>query len=105
MVGPSSPLPAPGEPAKLAPFEALWEFLSHSVYEDGTPREVGGLSIFVQDGKVKAAVRDKTAGRVAFVSGPSFVLVLQSVEKGLQAGSLDWRVDKPSAAARKAPRA
>ena len=70
---------------------ALVEFLTETKWDDGTPRAVGSLTLFVDEGLWKACLSDKDAGRVAFVSGQTPTDVFQAAEKGLTSSSLDWR--------------
>ena len=72
-------------------FPALWEFMSHENFDDGTARMTGSLSLFLDDGALKVALNDREEGYVAFVSGSSLEDVLGALEEGLTADSLDWR--------------
>lgn len=60
----------------------------------GKARKVGSIVIFCEDGRWKACVNDKQSGQVAFVSGDSWDGLLGAIDRGLKAGSLDWRVSK-----------
>lgn len=70
---------------------SLLEFLSGGVFEDGSSREPGSLTIFRQDGLCKLCLSEKTTGLVAFISGKSVTSAFAAAEKGLQGGTLDWR--------------
>lgn len=70
---------------------ALGEFLCESSWEDGKKRQTGSLTVFFDEGVLKACVSDKDAGLVAFVSGASWNGLMQAIEKGLRQGSLEWR--------------
>jgi hypothetical protein len=80
----------------------LWRLLSRicwhvsSVLEADakTPRVTGTVSIFYQDGGVKVCIRDRQAGKVAFVWAPSFEEALLKAQAALEVGSLDWRPDR-----------
>jgi hypothetical protein len=88
--------PAKGpEGGSLADYPTVWAFLSALTWpEDGSPRVPGSITLFTEDGVWKAAVNDKT-GYVAFVSGRSPEGLLEAIEEGMEAGSLDWRKSKP----------
>lgn len=72
-------------------YPALAEFLSAEEWEPGQARERGTLTLFFEDGAFKAAANDRDAQQVAFVSKGAFQALLDALEKGLVAGSLDWR--------------
>jgi hypothetical protein len=75
-------------------YPALAEFLSLEAWDAETERERGTLTVFWEDGAFKASVNDRDADQVAFVSKPTFKTLLESIEKGLAADSLDWRQSK-----------
>jgi len=72
----------------------LWSFLSATEHVDGTARETGTILVFVEGGLVKACVRDREVGEVAFVTGVGLENLLGRIEQGLDAGSLDWRAER-----------
>lgn len=72
-------------------YPALAEFLSLEEWEPGTERQRGTLTLFWEDGLFKASVNDRDAEQVAFVTKRAFKGLLEAIEKGLVAGSLDWR--------------
>lgn len=69
-------------------------FISESKWEDGSVRERGKVTLFVEDGMVKAALTDPALGAVAFVSGRSFTSLMEAMEKGLTNDRLEWRRSK-----------
>ncbi len=73
---------------------AITEFLTAIVWDDGTPRLRGSLILFSEEGLWKLCLSDKDSGRVAFVTAQTPVEVFGAAEKGLAAGSLDWRASK-----------
>lgn len=75
-------------------YPALAEFLSVEAWDESTERVRGTISVFWEEGSFKASVNDRDAEQVAFVSKGTFVGLLESIEKGLQADSLDWRPSK-----------
>jgi hypothetical protein len=78
--------------SKLYP--TLMEFISSASFQDGSSREGGSITWFLQDGLLKACLRDKTLGAVAFVSGSSLTALLKAMEQGLVSGKMEWRADK-----------
>lgn len=70
---------------------ALVEFLAVTRWPDGSLREPGSLTLFVDEGTPKACLNDKGQGLVAFVSGSSLTDLLLAIEDKLRDGSLDWR--------------
>jgi hypothetical protein len=85
----SSPLCPSGEWPILYP--ALYEFLTLTVWEDGSMRQCGSLTLFVDQSLWKCCLSDKDGHRVAFVSGGSVEGVLQAAEGGIVRSELDWR--------------
>jgi len=81
--------PAADALAKKFPF--LWEFLSVGAYEDGSKRVLGTLIVFVDGVLVKAFVNDRDAGLSACVTSTGLLSVLEAVNGGLEADTLEWR--------------
>jgi hypothetical protein len=73
---------------------ALTEFLCVGQWDDGAPRDLGTLLLFVGDGRWKCMLRDKDGGRVCFTSAATLEALLTQIERGLVGGGLDWRADK-----------
>lgn len=71
-----------------------WELLSRTFGDGKTAREPSGLSIFHQDGAVKACLRDRNYAKVCFRTGATVHEVLQALEEALAALTVDWREDK-----------
>lgn len=67
------------------------EFLSLSRWEDGASRETGTVTLFFEEGLLKACLNDRDSGSSAFISARTFTSLFQAMEKGLLAGSLEWR--------------
>lgn len=72
-------------------FGPLWEFLAVLTWPDGSAREPGSLTIFFQDGLLKACISDKDAGLVGFVSARRLDELLEGVCQGVGDDSIDWR--------------
>lgn len=79
------------DPSFSKKYPALSEFLACEEWSPGEERVRGTVSVFFEDGGFKAAVNDRDGERSAFVSKGAFTGLLEAIEKGLQAGSLDWR--------------
>jgi hypothetical protein len=70
------------------------DFLSTPVWEDGTRRETGKLTLYCEFGRWKAVVQDRELKRVAFLSAETPDDLLSVLDDGLGSDSLDWRVEK-----------
>lgn len=77
--------------AMSARFPTLWQFLTLSAYADGARRLPGSVTVFFDQGHVKAALNDKDAGLSAFVSASSLLGLFMAIEEGLAGDKLDWR--------------
>lgn len=77
-------------------YPAVCEFLSASVWEDGSSRELGSLILFWarEDGYWRVCLNCKDSSRVCFVSGDSPEAALANAQKGLESDRLDWRASK-----------
>ena len=82
------------DPAFRGRFATLWEFLTLTVWDDGTARLPGTLLIFSDSGAVKACISDKDSACVGFLTAATFDSLLESVEAALAADSVDWRLTK-----------
>lgn len=72
-------------------YPCLWEWMTLTAWEDGTSRNPTSITLFLDEGRLKAAVNDREGNRVAFVSAWTVEDLLRSVEDGLLGQSLDWR--------------
>jgi hypothetical protein len=77
------------------PYPMVVEFLTQQLWEDGSARETGTLSISAEDSVWKGCLRDRAQGVFCFLSGKTPGALLEALEKGLTNDSLPWRVDKP----------
>lgn len=99
--GDSASSPAVEFGAWAKDYPTLCEFLSQRLWEDATPRATGTILVFVEAGGWRCCVKDREYGEVAFVSGKTPTALLGAIEKGLTAGTLDFRPDKPQGAPRR----
>lgn len=99
--GPSASCSPPGGGAWEKRFPALLEFLTLESWGEGLERVPGSLSVFVDQGQWKCCLSDRDAGLVAFVTASEPDGLLQALEKGLRGESLDWRVTRARAAAKR----
>lgn len=87
----------PGRVEKECP--TLWEHLTATTWpEDGSPRETSSLLVFVQDGTLKAMVRDKNHNACLWVAAQSLTSLLCVLEQQLSDPAADWREDRASGA-------
>lgn len=77
-------------------YPGLWEFMARQVYQ-GSPRAMGKVVVFVEGGKATLCLIDRGTGQVAFYTAETLGEALVGAEGALQAGSLDWRLDKKAA--------
>jgi hypothetical protein len=85
------------EDCKLpASVPAICEFLMLEEWEDGKARKTGSITLFGEEGQLKAWVNDKDGGRTACVSGATLRALLAAIEKQLPTDGLDWRKARPS---------
>jgi hypothetical protein len=77
-----------------ASYPGVWEMLSAPLDANGKPRQGATLMFFVQDGMVKACLNDRDEQHTAWSAALSVGELLEVLEKGLQADSLEWRRNK-----------
>lgn len=77
-------------------YPGIWEFVARQSYQ-GKPRSTGKVVIFTEGGKATLCLIDRGTGQVAFFTAESLSEALVGTEGALQAGSLDWRMDKKAA--------
>lgn len=79
----------------MADCPALWEFLTMDKWDDGGTRVTGTLLLFADDGKLKAALRDRDGGWVTFASASDLETLLLTLDEGIQREALEWRKERP----------
>lgn len=72
----------------------LCAFMADEAWDDGSLRETGTLFLFISGTAWKGMLKDRSLGRVAFVTGITLEGILTHLDEGLRDGSLDWRVEK-----------
>lgn len=78
----------------------LYAMMTDDKWDDGDARETSTLTLFVDAGMLKAVLNDRALSRTAFASSATLEGLLDALEEGLEADSLDWRV-KPETKRRK----
>lgn len=85
-----------GETVLAREYPTLLDFLLMTSWpEEGGARKTGSILLFCQDGYVKCRLVDNDQDLVAFWSGSTVASLLRAVETDLEAGSGDWRAQKP----------
>lgn len=72
----------------------IHDHLTEQVWEDGKRRMTSTLLIFCEGGMWKARLNDRAVKISAWVSGESWEALLEAIERGLAAESLEWRADR-----------
>lgn len=85
------------DPTFAKEYPTLWQYLTQTTWEDGTPREPSSLLIFPQDGVFKCMVRDKAAGLCLWVACRQMSQLLDAVESALADPVAEWRHDRQGA--------
>ena len=70
---------------------ALLSYLRDTKYDDGSPRIPSTLSVFIEDGRWKAAVNDKDMHRSCYTAADDFEGLLKSLDTQLAADTAEWR--------------
>ena len=73
----------------------LHEFLTLQRWDDGSPRRLGTISIFWEDGAWKCWLNDKDASRSACVSALCLPSLLLKVDEHLLGDAMEWRKARP----------
>lgn len=90
----ASSVPAVSDPQMQQRCPLLWEYLTSTVFADGSKREPSTLLVFLQDGSLKAMLRDKEGERCLWVAGRSLVGLLDALDGQLADPMADWRPDR-----------
>jgi hypothetical protein len=72
-------------------YPCLWEHLSVSQYEGGERRVLSTVTLFVDDGAVKACLNDRDNAVSGWAAGDTVEACLMALEKALRDGTVDWR--------------
>lgn len=72
-------------------FPSLWSFLTDIEFDDGTARQTGTVLLVVDDARAKVWLNDRAEGLSCWVSGSTLLDALESADRGLRNGGLDWR--------------
>lgn len=81
----------PAAPPNMAGFPELWSFVSATKWEEGTVRQPGSVTLFRDQGRLKAAFNDRDAGEVGFLTLDVQEPILAQLEEALREDSVDWR--------------
>lgn len=81
----------PARGSCLADLPLLFDHLTASVWDDGSPRERSSLTVFADAGVWKVALNNRDAGLTAFVTAETVEACLEDLEEGLFASTLPWR--------------
>lgn len=79
----------------LAGWPAILEFLTGSLWDDGSSRVPGTLRLFVEDGRWKVCLSEDAVGRFAFLSGCTPEDVLTAADTALSRDQVEWRRTRP----------
>lgn len=82
-------------------YPTLFEFLTGTAYETGERRIPGTLSLFMDQGAIKACLNDKDQGLTTFSSASTVDRLFAALEKGLAEDTLVWRKPAPFSAKKK----
>jgi hypothetical protein len=74
---------------------ALSEYLETDEWENGDARSTSTLLLFCDGGGFKACLNDRDANRSLWVTGVSFLDVLEALEGLLASGGGEWRANGP----------
>lgn len=84
----------PSDPQAEQRWPQLWEYLTTTVYGDGSPREPSSLLVFLQDGMVKGMLRDKDGDRCLWIAHKGLLGLLDTLDTQLGEPEPDWRPDR-----------
>ncbi len=82
-------------PPWLAQFPELWEFLSKPSYKDGTPRQMGKISLSLVSDGIQVTLTDPSTSAYCCRQYKSLDDALLTLEVGLGEGSLTWKASNP----------
>lgn len=87
--GQSSSTAHPGQ--MLSQFSEIWEFLSRSVYADGSIRTPGTISLKCASAGVQVTLTDPSSSSYCCQTASSLDDAFLALEVGLKEGTLPWR--------------
>lgn len=61
---------------------------------DNEPRKLSSLALFVDQGRLKACLKDPDTAQVGFLTLETLHGALQAIEDALAADTMEWRKDK-----------
>ena len=67
------------------------QYLQNDTYEDGSPRRTSTITLFVEDGRVKACLNDRDNDRTCFVTAESLLDVLDALEVSVLDEGTVWK--------------
>jgi len=85
----------PQDDAFLKALPLTHDFMTMLSYEDGTPRQLATLTVFVDDGSWKVWLNDRDNQRSLCVSGQGFQEALRMLEAALGSERPSWRQARP----------
>jgi len=86
-------------------FPHLWDYLTQTAWEDGTPRELSSIMIIPEPGIIRLMLRDKATGLVCWVAAPDFTSMFAVLDAAVGDPGHEWRRDRqhPGQVAKRAP--
>lgn len=73
---------------------ALSSYVTKDEFDDHTKRLTSSLTIFCDEGVLKAVLNDREAGESLWVSAPGFMTLIHALEKKLALGDGEWRKNR-----------
>lgn len=74
-------------------YPLLLEHLTHTTYDDGSPRDTSTLLVTTGDGMWKCMLKDRQEGLVLWVSAPTLTQALQLLDDCCGSDDTHWRRD------------
>lgn len=72
-------------------FPKVWEYMTRLHFDDGEPRQLSKVSLFVENGKFKAALNDPEERASLYVAADTVDAVLKALEATLASENPEWR--------------
>lgn len=82
-------------------YPVLHQFLTQPVDDDGKPRQLASIILFVEQGVAKAGLRERDAGLSLWVSADTLLGVYEALELQLSQSPVPWRASGPSGTTRR----